>query len=258
MSSLLVLAVDTSSSLGGVALCASSASGSLEALLAVRTYEGSTDHAERLLSEIDAALVEAGKKLSDVNALAVGVGPGSFTGVRVGVSTMKALALAIGAPLAAAGSLELMARAAAAGDALRVPLIDAKRGELFAAAYAPDGGEVRAPVHLKLNELAGFLTSLGTPCVLIGEFAARLPEGVVPQGTTIHTSSDSDHASAQVLAVLAAERIARGEVTDAATLEPAYVRPPDAALPKEPLRTLPLLAQHVRVECAAHGRPWRA
>ncbi|MFL5272386.1 MAG: tRNA (adenosine(37)-N6)-threonylcarbamoyltransferase complex dimerization subunit type 1 TsaB, partial [Anaeromyxobacteraceae bacterium] len=99
-------------------------------------------HGGRLPGVLLELLAEAGRDLRDVEAYAVGLGPGSFTGLRIGLATWKGLAYGRRRPLAGASSLAAMALAAAPsapGDALLVPLLDAKKGEVYAGFYVARG-----------------------------------------------------------------------------------------------------------------------
>ncbi|HJL46555.1 MAG TPA: tRNA (adenosine(37)-N6)-threonylcarbamoyltransferase complex dimerization subunit type 1 TsaB, partial [Polyangiaceae bacterium LLY-WYZ-15_(1-7)] len=123
-----------------------------EAVRATREERGQPG--DLLLPFAEALLGELGWEASTLDALAVGIGPGSFTGTRVGVAAAKGLALALGVPLLGVGSLRAMARAAAPGEGEAVaPVVNAGRGEVFAAIYA--GGaegvldEVLAPLLAK-------------------------------------------------------------------------------------------------------------
>jgi tRNA threonylcarbamoyladenosine biosynthesis protein TsaB len=251
-----VLAIDTSTPRGSVAIrrhAAREGQRATEAegisasdieteLLSSRFYEGTTDHAEKLLFEIDAALAEAGLSLADVSVIAGCTGPGSFTGVRVGVSTVKAISLATGSRVVAATSLSLMALGCALPGVVRVPILDARRGELFAAAFHPDGSAVAEPAHLRLDELAGWLAALeagsgGAGVVLLGEMASRLssaeagPGLLSPATSHVHRSVHTDLPSAEVLSLHALWHLAAGHPPEPSSFEPFYLRAPDATLP---------------------------
>jgi len=159
-----------------------------------------------LLEDVDALLRQAGSRTADLEGLAVGIGPGSFTGVRVGLATARGLALALDLP--AAGVSTLAALAAGAPGAL--PVVDARRREVFALAGEP---VVVAPEDL---ELAG-----GTVCV--GSGAVRYRSLLEAAGAEIPPDSDERHLPrARFHAQLAREF---GPVEE---LEPLYLRIPDA------------------------------
>lgn len=122
-------------------------------------------HAEHLMGVIDAALAGAGLGYADIDRIAVSVGPGSFTGVRVGVATARGLALALGKPAIGVSTLEALAaeaRDAAPGRPILVR-IEAGRGQAYVASFAADGAQLLAPAVVSLDEadrLAGGGTTL--------------------------------------------------------------------------------------------------
>lgn len=145
---MLVLALDTATVQGRFALADAGE------LLAYQPHNVAGSYADALLPVVDQTLEAAGRKLGDVGLVAVTSGPGSFTGVRIGVATAKALAWALDVPLCAVSTLTAMAAellAEAPGRDLAVPVLDARRGEVFAAIYRREGAwveEVAAPACL--------------------------------------------------------------------------------------------------------------
>ena len=131
----LCLAFDTSSSITAVALLEE------QMLLAEEPHASQDKHAQTLLPRIQACLSQAGRELKDVDVFAVGIGPGSFTGVRVGLATAKGFVLATKKPIRGVVSLSALCRAASAHlgasarGALVAPALDAWKGEVFAALY---------------------------------------------------------------------------------------------------------------------------
>jgi tRNA threonylcarbamoyladenosine biosynthesis protein TsaB len=188
-------------------------------------------HAERLFEAIDAVLLRAGEARTSIDALACDVGPGSFTGVRVGVASAKGIALALGAPLIGVVSLEAMARAAFAEGAagptdVVIAAIDAKKGEAFVAAWDASGAELLAPCTRPLGPTALLLP--GVPpgrLVVVGEIAAGLD---LPPGARFLRGPALDLPDAAWIGRLAAPRLLSGAGADAAEIEPLYVRAPDA------------------------------
>jgi tRNA threonylcarbamoyladenosine biosynthesis protein TsaB len=136
--STLVLAIDTSTRTASVALVRD---GDVVARRDVETPA----HSDVLLPAIDALVAGASVRAADIDAFAVGAGPGSFTGLRIGMATAKGLAFAAGRPLWAVSSLAALARDAADDGAtgLLVPVRDARRGEIYAGFYVADGERTR-------------------------------------------------------------------------------------------------------------------
>jgi tRNA threonylcarbamoyladenosine biosynthesis protein TsaB len=196
-------------------------------------------HAERLLALAEDALTAAGATWADVDLLAVGIGPGGFTGLRLGISTARALAQGRGLPVVGVSRLEAHAAGAAdAGEAASsrprarqrrgdsiVAVIDARRGEVFAAAWQ-HGAPLLAPIALPPEELAARLPQ-GT--VAAGDGAVRFREELERAGVAV----PADGSPAHRLSALAVARLAQGrEPADRDALLPDYRREPDAVPPK--------------------------
>lgn len=187
-------------------------------VLAELDYEDEMKHAERLFPTLDTLFAEAGRTRDQVTRVACDIGPGSFTGVRVGLASAKGIAMGLAVPLVGVGSLEAMCAAALAltpEAAIACALIDAKRGETFLAAYDRAGTEVLAPRHTLTGEAAAQVERGWTFC---GRAAVR--EGTAP----IVDHPQCELPSAVWIARLAAQR--SEDTVDG--LEPVYVRAPDA------------------------------
>jgi tRNA threonylcarbamoyladenosine biosynthesis protein TsaB len=165
-----------------------------------------TSRAQTLLEDVDALLRQGGARPADVDALAVGIGPGSFTGVRVGLATARGLALALGIP--AAGVSTLAALAAGAPGAM--PVIDARRREVFVLQGEP---RVLAPGDLKLEP--------GTVCV--GSGAVRYRAVLEAADAEIPPDGDEQHLPRARFHALLARDFGPAEA-----VEPLYLRVPDA------------------------------
>jgi tRNA threonylcarbamoyladenosine biosynthesis protein TsaB len=162
--------------------------------------------AQRALVLVDEVLARAGHKARDVGQIVVGCGPGSFTGLRVGIATARGLALALGRPCVGVSTLEALA----AGAPEALALIDARRGEVFA--LDADGSAV---AELPQRVAAGLKP--GTLCV--GDGATRYRSLLEQAGGAVPPDDDARHApGAEALSGLAA----------GAAPEPVYVRRPDA------------------------------
>ncbi|WP_394760684.1 tRNA (adenosine(37)-N6)-threonylcarbamoyltransferase complex dimerization subunit type 1 TsaB [Phenylobacterium sp.] len=175
-------------------------------------------HQERLAPMARQVMAQAGLAFDRLDRIAVTVGPGSFTGLRVGIAFAKGLALALDKPAVGIGTLEALA-AEAAG--LVFPAIDARRGQLYLQAFE-DGRALMAPDALSAEVAAARLAELsqGRPFTLVGSGAALLAD--VAPGAAIIAAEGPD---ARHVARLAAAR-APGP------LKPLYLRAPDAKLPK--------------------------
>jgi tRNA threonylcarbamoyladenosine biosynthesis protein TsaB len=227
----LVLAVETATESAGVALADE------RGLLAMETTEHGRRHAEAVVPFIVSVCRRAGVALGGVDALAVDVGPGLFTGLRVGIATVKALALALGLPVVGATSLEILATAVRAtyrGDpALVVSVVDARRGEVFWAPFETDGErvtQVGADAIGPPESLAAALGPLGRPCFVVGDGALRYATvlGAVP-GVRLATDALA-HPPVDVLAGIGLWRSTRGEHRHGAEIAAHYLRDADARI----------------------------
>jgi tRNA threonylcarbamoyladenosine biosynthesis protein TsaB len=215
-----VLGIETSSRRGSVALWEDGRT------VTSRAHEQPHAHAEQMLPLVNAVLAEAGYSRGSLDRIAAGIGPGSFTGLRVGIALAQGIALGLGRPLAGVPSLRSMARAVpAAISGARCAVVDARRGEVFFALYAPEGSELgraaAVPRESALTRIAEIAS--GAEIVLVGEAAAELG------GRTIFRSEESDLPHARWTAEIGAEvDIAAAPAT------PLYVREPDAIKPDLP------------------------
>jgi tRNA threonylcarbamoyladenosine biosynthesis protein TsaB len=128
-----LLAVDTSTAVESVAVLDSGE------LLSERVIVVKETHNRRLLETIDRTLSDAGVSLRDIEMFAVGVGPGSFTGIRIGITTIKALAWSLGKPVMGVSSLDALAAPFSFGKGYICPMIDARKREVYYAFYEADG-----------------------------------------------------------------------------------------------------------------------
>jgi tRNA threonylcarbamoyladenosine biosynthesis protein TsaB len=205
-----------------VALVRGTSRGDAE-IIGARTHNEPNQHAERLLGLVEEALKEAGVDKRAIDRIAVGVGPGSFTGVRVGLSIAQGLMLGLGVAGVGVGSLRALAAGLPASDRrLRVVVRDARREEYFVAAYDADGRETVAP-HT--------IPQAGAEGVLGQRFSA---EDYVILGTELSGLPCAE-------TELTAEPDARGVATlalgllpEEAPVTPHYVRGPNVVRPKLP------------------------
>jgi tRNA threonylcarbamoyladenosine biosynthesis protein TsaB len=239
-----LLAVETATDLVGAAVLTDDGG------VAERSHLGGRAHAELLAPAIDEVCALAGCPLADLEALAVDIGPGLFTGLRVGVATAKALGQALGLGIVGVTSLDVLA-AGARQEAGRdratrvVAVVDARRGEVFAAAYdftRPGAGDDLDPAAvcddraeaLTPDELAAWLDDLTAagPVVVVGDGAVRYLELLAPRpGLDLGLAATVASPSPAVLARLAARRLAAGATPEpAADLAPQYRRHPDATI----------------------------
>lgn len=215
-------AVDTSTALGSVALFEG------ERLVAEDARRVSHAHGESLLPMVDALFEAVGWRPVDVARWCVGIGPGSFTGVRIAVATVKGIVLGTGAELVGVGSLEALAALVPDRDALVVAAVDAIRGEL----YVQVGGAGRAgPVCLPPDRIEAWLDAVlpgaSLRVVLVGEAADKIPPFASRAVTVLSTG---EHAAPHARGVAAVGRTRAPTAPD--VIEPLYVRAPEITMPK--------------------------
>jgi tRNA threonylcarbamoyladenosine biosynthesis protein TsaB len=184
-------------------------------------------HSARLLVLVEEALAAAGAGWDAVERIAVGVGPGGFTGLRLGIATARALAQARDLPLAGVSSLEALAAAAGedAAAATVLAVIDARRGEVFAAAWR-GGEQVLEAVAIAPAELAAIVDP-GT--LAVGDGAVRFREELERAGAVVPPDGSPAH---RVSALAICRLGAGGEPTERDALLPDYRREPDAKPPR--------------------------
>lgn len=189
---------------------------------------GRPRHSALLLREIERS-VDAAGGWEHIDRIAVGLGPGSYTGLRIGIATARALAQARSLPVAGVGSLAALAAAIAAHPDAEgrpaLPLLDARRGQAFAALHAPDGEELWQPRVLAPEELAEKVRGLDPAPLAGGDGSLRFASELEAAGAAVASPDDPVHR-------IAARWIcALGEQTETSPPEligPIYLRPPDA------------------------------
>lgn len=220
-----LLAVDTSTLSCGVAV----ADG--EGLLSESLFTSRQTHSRHLLGMVEETLSRSGLALSDLDGFAVTRGPGSFTGLRIGMSVVKGLAEVAGKPVAGISTLAALARGAVLAGKPTLAMLDARKGEVYAALYAPDGAELFSPEAVSpeglLERIHGEVLCIGTGAVAYAEaIKETLGERAVfaPEYNTIRPS---------VVASLAFEAFQQGGGAEAGALTPLYLRKSDAEIALE-------------------------
>ena len=221
-----ILAIDTASSVSSVAVASE---GKLQAEV---TVEAGRTHSETLLSHIEGALSFAGVERSALRGVAVSIGPGSFTGLRIGLATAKAIAYGLSIPLVGVSTLAALALAVPVPDVHTLALMDAQKGNAYAGLYEwRDGSlhEVRPVRVAPLAEAIAEAADRGKPVLLTGELAVkkRARLGNLPDNVTL-APAHLLTARASHVAWLGIARLAAGERDDPMTLEPFYIRRSEA------------------------------
>jgi tRNA threonylcarbamoyladenosine biosynthesis protein TsaB len=187
-------------------------------------------HAVSLLPLIDGVLTRAGCSARDLDAVAVSSGPGSFTGLRVAMSVAKGLACGTGLRVVGVPTLEALARSVVAHPGVICALLDARKGELYAACFEAEDGGVRRLSADALLTPQQLIALLPMPCVIVGDavdsYGDFLRTHLGAPATVLPFPSYGPRGG--VVAALGWERIRAGEGEDLPSLEPSYVRPSEA------------------------------
>jgi tRNA threonylcarbamoyladenosine biosynthesis protein TsaB len=200
-------------------------------------------HCAGLPAAVNEALEAAELMLDDLAMIAVAIGPGSFTGLRVGLSYAKGLAMARGLPIVGVSTLDAMALCALGSQprdgATICPIIDARRGEVYAALYRLMGDAIERTSDDVAMPLAELARKVAGEVIFVGE--SKIDEAcslaVANRCRAVALGGAELHLRASFAAVIGAAKMTRNGADDAASLEPLYVRAPDASA--KPLVTRP-------------------
>ncbi len=217
------LAIETSGRVGSVALVDD------QTILPEAIFPHGLKHAAELLPLIDRLMAAQGWRPEDLQELYLSIGPGSFTGLRIGVTLAKTLAFARGTRLVAVPSVEVLARNAPPDCQNALIVLDAKRGQVFTARFARRGDHLVELEPAHLDRLADILQRTPRPVHLIGEGLPFHQAALTPDDPSlIQTSPELWRARASAVAELGLARARRGQFADPDTLTPLYIRLPEA------------------------------
>lgn len=225
-----VLAIETATAVCAVAIVEEGR------ILAERHLEAQYVHSEKLMTFIDECLTSSRTGLQAIEGFAVSIGPGSFTGLRIGLSVAKGLAYATGKPVVGIPTLEALALQAVRSELVQedeyiVPMIDARRDEIYAARYRRMGNTIIEAVASQAYQLKGVLAlmSMENSTVLMGDGVNKFQQYLV-QAESMDVShiiipiASMRACSAVAVGVLGEQKLLKGEGTDGVSLEPLYVK----------------------------------
>lgn len=191
-------------------------------LLAIReTSELGYSHAEKLHVFVNEVLQEVGIQLNDLKAVAVSQGPGSYTGLRIGVSAAKGFCFALDIPLIALDTMEVLARQVKLKEGLIVPLLDARRMEVYTAVFDADFHKVEA-TKAEVITSDSFLT-LNGKIYFIGDGAEKC-QSVLMNSESFHFLETVVFPSAKEMCALSFEKHKKSDFVDVAYFEPFYLK----------------------------------
>lgn len=219
-----IILIETSTALCSVALAEDGA------VTAYRESSAPKAHASLTAVFIQEMLDERGLKLADCDAVCVSMGPGSYTGLRVGVSTAKGLCFGAGKPLLAVGTLDTLVAQASGDYRFIIPMVDARRMEVYTAVFE-NGQQIAetAPAIIDENSFAEYLEH--GPCLFIGDGAGKCAD--VIRHPNAHFCQCHPKASSMLAPALAAYRA--GDFKDVAYFEPFYLKEFVATVSKKKL-----------------------
>lgn len=224
---MLIIGIDTATAQVSVAV------GGHEGVLASTQSLRGKQHAEVLTPAIEFTCRQARIELNEISVVAVDLGPGLFTGLRVGVASAKAMAHALNVPMIGVSSLDLLAFPVRFTSRLIVATIDARRGELFYAFYRQvPGGVQRISSHQvgSPDDLASEILASGEECLLVGDGAQRYREVFEGLKKIEIVEEGFAHPSASSLVMLAHAQALREQWVKPWDLQPLYLRKPDAEI----------------------------
>lgn len=200
--------------------------------------EMSRGHAAELIPIIKGVLDKAGLGIEDLDALAVTIGPGAFTGLRIGLSTARGFATASGLPVIGVTTLESLSRAVPAAERKTMALLcclDAKRADIYGQFFDEKGQAMGEPVARLPDDILSLLPEESGPVLVAGDCYERMRDALISSGYEPHKAS-AYLPDARFVAEIAAERGLKNYEGVPSAL---YIRPPDAALPKNGGRLRP-------------------
>jgi tRNA threonylcarbamoyladenosine biosynthesis protein TsaB len=222
-----VLGIDTSTSCGSVGLIDDGE------VISDYLLNIPVTHSERLLSAIEFVLREARCNIEKIDGWAISLGPGSFTGLRIGVSTVKGLAYATGKPVAGISTLDILASQIAPTPYLICPILDARKKEVYSAFYRyEEKNSLKRQSPYQAIRPEDLVKKIAEPTIFLGDgvkpygdyLQNSLPSWVIFPSVPLHVSHGS------MVAKLGFELLQKGECLDLATFTPIYIRPSEAEI----------------------------
>ncbi|HMK61655.1 MAG TPA: tRNA (adenosine(37)-N6)-threonylcarbamoyltransferase complex dimerization subunit type 1 TsaB [Dissulfurispiraceae bacterium] len=221
-----ILAIETATMLGGLAIMDG------DTLLAESRINVRATHSERLMKELDHMLSVTGLDLREIDVFGVSAGPGSFTGLRVGFSTIKGLVYSTGKKLVTVPTLEALAWNVPFAKYSVCPLLDARRKEVYGALFKWMGCNFARLITEQAIKISDLLTKIEEPTIFLGEGA------LLNKDMIINTLNDKAHfgdpqqmmPSPANVAALCMKKAIAGDFADAMTAVPAYLRRSEAEI----------------------------
>lgn len=221
----MILALDTATLVSSVALVRD------ETLVAELTIQTKKTHSEMLMPHIEQVMALANAAKQDLSLIAVSIGPGSFTGLRIGLATAKALAYALNIPLIGIPTLEALAYNCPIPGALLSPMLDAQKGNVYQALYTWNGNKLNELMPARVISFKTALTELAAetkPVVIMGEGAVMNRSAMNDLPNPVPAEPHVVMPRAASVALLGHKKFNNGYADDIMMLEPVYIRRSEA------------------------------
>jgi tRNA threonylcarbamoyladenosine biosynthesis protein TsaB len=238
-----ILAIEISTMLGGIAIVDDSAG-----LIAEMRLNVESTHSERLMTGVEHVLKQSGLALSDIDAFAVAIGPGSFTGLRIGLSTVKGFSYATGKPIVSIPTLEALAWNFPYCKYPVCTMLDARKKEVYAALFIWENSGFRRLINelsIKVERLLEMinenLTELPDKILFTGEGSLLYKDKIrkIMGDKAIFASSEKIVPSPASVACLGMRKAVKGEFSEPISLVPFYIRKSEAEIKKDARNTNP-------------------
>jgi len=220
-----ILAVETSTMSGSVALLED------ERIVSEYLLNIEVTHSDRLMPALDRILKDTGFDLSQIDCFAVSLGPGSFTGLRIGLSTIKGLGLAVDKPVVGVPTLDVLAHNITFSKYSVCPLLDARKGEIYTSLYQTnDKEELCQVVPYQVLNPRDWLTFIKDKTIFLGE-GLRVYQKLIEEkikDLALFAPFDRNVPRASVVGKLSLKRLLKGDTDDLASLAPIYLRRSEA------------------------------
>ena len=221
-----VIAIETATMVGSIAIIDAAR------VISEITLNARATHSERLMAAIDRLLGDSGLAIDDMDGVAVSIGPGSFTGLRIGLSAAKGLSYASGKPLIGIPTLDALALNMTFSSYLICPIQDARKGEVYTALYRPGDNspeKMTDDMAVDPSALAGMITQ---KTVFLGDGVNRYRELLMKQLGELYNEAPIplQLPRASNVAMLGLKRLEKGDTDDPFTLIPRYIRKSEAEI----------------------------
>ncbi|GAK53066.1 peptidase M22, glycoprotease [Candidatus Moduliflexus flocculans] len=221
-----ILGIETSTMTGSVAIITE------QHLIVEQTINTKITHAERLITAIDDTLRAVSLTIREIDGIAVSAGPGSFTGLRIGITTAKSLAYSLKKPIVAVSSLDALASQFLFCNQLICPMLDARKKEVYSACYRNSGAMVQRVSEYVVITPMNLLKEIHEPTLFLGDGVAAYRRQIESELGELALFADAAHLlpRGSLVAKLGCDRLLAGEQDDCSALTPLYLRQSDAEI----------------------------